>query len=592
MTTKPSFHPYVVINPGPVNDPMNGDNPEADTLARRSLDPKINKITGEKERKGILASIREVAESQYLSESKMSVNKFKDVLEHFVNFVVEKIELKSSPKIVLKCTEDFSQQAITFGTFNTQTEETTVSITNRHPMDVLRSVAHELVHHKQLEDGRLEEGSGDTGSDIENEANATAGVIMREYGKEYPEMFGSSAITKLDEEIRKIFDGKTGPRKLFDKESKAEHDKNAKNKNYTATTGGNTSEYTDDPVDEDVKVIQIVNHKGNKYKKEFHEPGEYDNWLEKARKKPGRKFVKLAEDFALVEKSDKSGIPYELLYEVFVRGIHDWIESDITTHTPDQWAFNRVNSFIANGEARKLDEDLIVERGLIKKLLGDKKSSAEKEYKKEWLDKEKKKELAKKWRKERAEKAAKTAADEKKVEVHKHAYKRWSQAARASVDKHISINGQNIDRKQFYKDNANYHAGELNKRGIKAKKLNETKLPPNHHKAEALKAALKMIDDHFGPGGKYSPKTERPKLLKHREKDAGFNKWLKDKGKKNPYVKESVVTRPVKPKNELKIYKNDPRDKKDNSQIEQVKKQLVRAKVEKIRNQIKDIKKG
>ena len=59
---------------------------------------------------------------------------------------------------------------------------------NRHPMDIFRSVAHELVHHKQNEDGRLGHSSeeGSTGSDIENEANAMAGVVMRHYGKKFP----------------------------------------------------------------------------------------------------------------------------------------------------------------------------------------------------------------------------------------------------------------------------------------------------------------------------------------------------------------------------------------------------------------------
>lgn len=525
------LHPYVIINPGPVNDPRNGDNPEADTLARRSLEPEVNKKTGEKQRKGIISSIRQIAEEQLLNEAKMSVDKFKGILEHFVKFVIEELDLKSSPKIILKCTEDFSQQAITFGTFNTQTEETSVSITNRHPMDVLRSIAHEICHHKQLEDGRLEEGSGETGSDIENEANAMAGILMRDYGKAYPELFGSESISanrKIDENIRKIFDGKTGPRKLFDKDSKKEHDKNSKNKQANATTGGNTAEY-EDSVEEDVKVVQVTTHKGVRYKKEFQSPEEYEAWIDRARKKGGKKIEKIA-------------------------------------------------------------EELLIEKGLLKSLLGKKsKPTQEDKFKSEWLTKEKKRELAQKWRKERQAKQAKAEADEKKTEVHKSAYKRWAQAARSTVDKHINIGGKMQDRKQFYKDNANYHADALTKRGIKTKRLDESNLPPNHHKNEALKKALGLIDQHFGPGGKYDPKVEKQKYLEHRKKDPEFNKWLADRGRKNPYVKESVVVRPPRPKNELKMYKNDPRDN-HNAQLDQAKKQLIKAKVDKIKSQINDIK--
>lgn len=58
-------------------------------------------------------------------------------------------------------------------------------------IDVCRSIAHELQHHKQNIDGRLQDVSKDgaDGSDIENEANAVAGVIMRQYGKKYPVIY-------------------------------------------------------------------------------------------------------------------------------------------------------------------------------------------------------------------------------------------------------------------------------------------------------------------------------------------------------------------------------------------------------------------
>lgn len=57
----------------------------------------------------------------------------------------------------------------------------------RHPMDVLRTLAHELVHWKQRLEGKEMDGSD--GSDVENEANAIAGIIMRRFGKEHPECF-------------------------------------------------------------------------------------------------------------------------------------------------------------------------------------------------------------------------------------------------------------------------------------------------------------------------------------------------------------------------------------------------------------------
>jgi hypothetical protein len=58
-------------------------------------------------------------------------------------------------------------------------------------MDVCRSIAHELVHHKQNIDGRLTDiqNDGSDGSPIENEANAVAGVIIRKYGKINPHLY-------------------------------------------------------------------------------------------------------------------------------------------------------------------------------------------------------------------------------------------------------------------------------------------------------------------------------------------------------------------------------------------------------------------
>jgi Zn-dependent peptidase ImmA (M78 family) len=49
--------------------------------------------------------------------------------------------------------------------------------------DILRTLAHELVHRKQEEDGRLDINSGKTGSPIEDEANAMAGILLRNFGK-------------------------------------------------------------------------------------------------------------------------------------------------------------------------------------------------------------------------------------------------------------------------------------------------------------------------------------------------------------------------------------------------------------------------
>lgn len=60
---------------------------------------------------------------------------------------------------------------------------------------------------------------------------------------------------------------------------------------------------------------------------------------------------------SLYKKSQKSGISTDILEEVYRRGYNTWSES--FAGTPEQFAFDRVNSFISGGFAAKLDEDLI-----------------------------------------------------------------------------------------------------------------------------------------------------------------------------------------------------------------------------------------
>jgi len=111
------------------------------------------------------------------------------MLDSFVSFASNKLGLKSMPNLRYKTDEDGYNS---FAAYNPSSNELSVSTMNRHPMDIFRSVAHELVHHKQNENGKLGKDiakEGSTGSDIENEANSEAGKIMRWFAKSNPDMF-------------------------------------------------------------------------------------------------------------------------------------------------------------------------------------------------------------------------------------------------------------------------------------------------------------------------------------------------------------------------------------------------------------------
>jgi hypothetical protein len=79
----------------------------------------------------------------------------------------------------------------TFGQYMPSKKSIAISIRGRHPLDIMRTLAHELVHYKQSIEGRLKPQSGQTGSQEENEANSKAGIIMRKFAKAYPDAFSS-----------------------------------------------------------------------------------------------------------------------------------------------------------------------------------------------------------------------------------------------------------------------------------------------------------------------------------------------------------------------------------------------------------------
>jgi hypothetical protein len=74
-----------------------------------------------------------------------------------------------------------------FGGYDIESNSIQLALKDRHPADILRTLAHELVHYKQNTTHGLHDRSGLTGSPEENEANTKAGVIMRHFNKRFPQ---------------------------------------------------------------------------------------------------------------------------------------------------------------------------------------------------------------------------------------------------------------------------------------------------------------------------------------------------------------------------------------------------------------------
>jgi predicted kinase len=124
---------------------------------------------------------------------KEEVSDFKTDFQKFARGIANTLEIKEMPRIEII---EGSSELKTFGTYNPTEKKIQIVLKNRHPLDILRTLAHELIHHKQNEEGRLKDVAkeGSTGSDIENEANSGAGVILRGIAQDSPEMFMANSL--------------------------------------------------------------------------------------------------------------------------------------------------------------------------------------------------------------------------------------------------------------------------------------------------------------------------------------------------------------------------------------------------------------
>ena len=124
------------------------------------------------------------------------------VFRVFLPIAMEELKLSNLPKIKLERQLEQDDQP-SFGRFAHSKDhaEIHLAVKDRHPIDIIRTLAHELVHYKQYTENRLNKNSGKTGSPDENEAHIVAGVIMRHFDKKYPEYFSSPSIA-LDENFK------------------------------------------------------------------------------------------------------------------------------------------------------------------------------------------------------------------------------------------------------------------------------------------------------------------------------------------------------------------------------------------------------
>jgi hypothetical protein len=150
---------------------------------------KVYKLMKDKIKAPVKLSQMRNKHNHYVVES-VTHDEFQPMLDKFVQFAADHLKLKKVPPIHLK--KDKDSIVTSFGGYSPHTKEIVVATKDRHPMDIFRTVAHELTHAKQDEEGHVEkagDAAGDTGHPLENEANAEAGIILRHWGRKYPDFF-------------------------------------------------------------------------------------------------------------------------------------------------------------------------------------------------------------------------------------------------------------------------------------------------------------------------------------------------------------------------------------------------------------------
>ena len=124
-----------------------------------------------------------------LKEGKLNESETATIGE-FVKYAIKNLEIQKPPRnLTFSYDNAAAKEKRSFGYFDPNANKIWVYCGNRNMADILRTLAHELVHRKQDEDGRINYESGKTGSDIENEANAKAGILLRDFGKQHKEIY-------------------------------------------------------------------------------------------------------------------------------------------------------------------------------------------------------------------------------------------------------------------------------------------------------------------------------------------------------------------------------------------------------------------
>jgi hypothetical protein len=106
-------------------------------------------------------------------------------IQDFIKFVFEKLHIAGNMPEIEYAQEKESSEQIRTGYYDPATNKLWIYTGNRNLIDIMRTVAHELSHHKQDQDGST---SNVDLADLESQADMAAGMIVKIYVRQHPEI--------------------------------------------------------------------------------------------------------------------------------------------------------------------------------------------------------------------------------------------------------------------------------------------------------------------------------------------------------------------------------------------------------------------
>jgi len=109
-------------------------------------------------------------------------------LDHFVRWVCQKLKLDFDNFDMIFSDKKEEKDMRYTGKYSNGKNRIWVYTGNRNLVDIMRTVAHELVHRRQDVEDRVEGVETGPGHPLEQEADIIAGTLMKLYARKFPEI--------------------------------------------------------------------------------------------------------------------------------------------------------------------------------------------------------------------------------------------------------------------------------------------------------------------------------------------------------------------------------------------------------------------